>query len=59
VFSSWGDLIFETYNIEEGWDGRMNGKVVEEGVYNYYITVKDGRGRAIDQFGHITVLNYE
>jgi gliding motility-associated-like protein len=59
VFSSWGDRIFETYSIEEGWDGRMNGKVVEEGVYNYYITVKDGRGRAIDQFGHITVLNYE
>lgn len=59
VFSSWGDLIFETYNVEEGWDGRMNGKAVEEGVYNYYITVKDGRGRAIDRFGHITVLNYE
>jgi hypothetical protein len=28
-------------------------------VYNYYVTVKDGRGRAIDRFGNITVLNYE
>lgn len=59
VFSRWGDLIFETYSIEEGWDGSMNGRPVQEGVYNYYVTVKDGRGRAIDQFGHITVLNYE
>ncbi len=59
IFSSWGDLIFETRNIEEGWDGRMNGKPVPEGLYNFYVTVKDGRGRATDQFGHITVLNYE
>jgi gliding motility-associated-like protein len=59
VFNSWGDLIFETYNFEEGWDGRINGKAVEEGIYNYNISVKDGRGRAINRFGHITVLNYE
>jgi len=59
VFSRWGDLIFESRSIEEGWDGTMNGRAVQEGVYNYYVTVKDGRGRAIDQFGNITVLNYE
>jgi gliding motility-associated-like protein len=59
IFSKWGDLIYETRSIEEGWDGSMNGKAVQEGVYNYYVTVKDGRGRAIDRFGNITVLNYE
>jgi gliding motility-associated-like protein len=59
IFSRWGDLIFETRSFEEGWDGTMNGKPVQEGIYNFYVTVKDGQGRAIDQFGHITVLNYE
>jgi hypothetical protein len=59
IFSKWGDMIFETYYASEGWDGSMNGRMVQEGVYNYYLTVKDGRGRAIDRFGNITVLNYE
>jgi hypothetical protein len=45
--------------VQEGWDGKMNGYPVEEGTYNYYISVKDGRGAAIDQFGNVTVLNYE
>jgi gliding motility-associated-like protein len=59
VFSRWGDLLFETRDAKEGWDGKVDGRPVAEGVYNYYISVKDGRGRAIDQFGTITVLNYE
>jgi len=59
VFSRWGDLMFETRDVQQGWDGKMDGKPVEEGAYNYYVSVKDGRGRAIDQFGSITVLNYE
>ena len=59
VFSRWGDLIFETRDVQQGWDGKMNGRPVEEGTYNYYLSVKDGRGAAIDQFGSVTVLNYE
>jgi len=59
IFSRWGDLLFETKDYTESWDGKVNGAAVSEGLYNYYITVKDGRGRAIDQFGTITVLNYE
>jgi hypothetical protein len=59
IFSKWGDMIFETYDANEAWDGSMKGRMVQEGMYNYYLTVKDGRGRAIDRFGNITVLNYE
>jgi hypothetical protein len=57
IFSKWGDHLFETHDIEEGWDGYMDNRPVQEGVYNYYIMVKDGRGRAIDRFGYIIVLN--
>jgi gliding motility-associated-like protein len=59
IFSRWGDLIFQTTNITEGWDGTMGGKFVQEGVYNYYLSVEDGRGRVTDKFGFITVLNYD
>jgi hypothetical protein len=37
----------------------MGGKFVQEGVYNYYLSVEDGRGRITDMFGFITVLNYD
>ncbi len=57
IFSKWGDHIFETHDVEEGWDGYMDNRPVQEGVYNYYFMVKDGRGRAIDRFGYIIVLN--
>jgi gliding motility-associated-like protein len=57
IFSRWGDHIFETHDIENGWDGYMDGRPVQEGEYNYYFMVKDGRGRAIDRFGYIIVLN--
>jgi hypothetical protein len=59
VFSSWGDLIFQTNNISEVWDGTMGGKYVQEGAYNYYLSVEDGRGRITDKFGFVFVLNYE
>lgn len=59
IFSRWGDLIFETRDVNEGWDGTMKGRTVEEETYNFFITVKDGQGRAIDRFGHISVFNYD
>ena len=59
IFSRWGDLVFETRDVKVGWDGTMKGRTVQEGTYNYFITVKDGLGRAIDRFGHISVFNYD
>ena len=59
IFSRWGDLIFESRDLNEGWDGSMKGEFLPEGTYNYYISVKDGRGRAIDNFGFVMLMNYE
>ena len=42
-----------------GWDGTFKGAYVAEGVYNYYISVKDGRGRTVDHYGNVMVMNYE
>ena len=37
IFNRWGNLIFETDNPEQGWDGRYNGDEVPEGTYYYLI----------------------
>jgi len=35
VFDRWGGVVFETKNINEGWDGTANGQKLNSGVYIY------------------------
>jgi large repetitive protein len=46
VHNRWGELMFESNNIENGWDGTYKGTYVQPGVYLYsirFITTEDGR----------------
>lgn len=61
VFNRWGALIFEAQNIlanEEltGWDGRLKGELVQNGVYTYLFELELIDGRTILRSGTITVL---
>lgn len=56
IFSRWGDVIYQTEDLSAPWDGTMNGNTVQEGTYTYYVTVKDGKGRAYDRTGYVTML---
>ncbi len=57
IYSRWGDLIYETDDIDAPWDGRMNGELVQEGVYVYYISVEDGNGRPYEAEGTVLMLS--
>jgi len=37
IFNRWGALIFETSDIETGWNGRFRNKDIDEGVYIYLL----------------------
>lgn len=37
IYSRWGQQLFETDDINKGWDGTYNGKPCPEGVYVYMI----------------------
>jgi gliding motility-associated-like protein len=37
IYSRWGELVFETNNETQGWDGRVKGKTCQSGVYIYQI----------------------
>lgn len=56
IYNRWGDQIFETTDIEEGWDGKVNGKLVQEGQYMYYISVADGFGGFNERKGAVIML---
>ena len=35
IYDRWGALLFESNNLNTGWDGRLNGKALPPGVYLY------------------------
>jgi gliding motility-associated-like protein len=37
VYDRWGELVWETSNLTEGWDGTFNGKLLDPDVYDYYL----------------------
>ncbi|HTL82993.1 MAG TPA: T9SS type B sorting domain-containing protein, partial [Bacteroidia bacterium] len=41
IFDRWGNLIFETNDVNVGWDGRFKGHRCEEDVYVWRITYTD------------------
>jgi len=50
-------MIFESKDLEVGWDGTYNGKLVEQGTYLWKITARDAvsDGKYVWN-GHINVL---
>ena len=42
VFNRWGEVIFSTTDITEGWNGRLNGELCPEGNYVWVIFYEDG-----------------
>ncbi len=51
-----GERVFTTDNIYEGWDGKINGKLAEGGVYVYKIYTRFINGKEQEQHGNITML---
>ncbi|MFY0643365.1 MAG: gliding motility-associated C-terminal domain-containing protein [Bacteroidia bacterium] len=39
IYNRWGELMFQTTDVNEGWDGTYMGSPVQQGVYLYDITV--------------------
>jgi gliding motility-associated-like protein len=61
IFDRWGEMIFQTNDIQTGWDGTANNgtKVAEDGVYVYKIGVKDFDYHSHSYTGHVTLLSEE
>ena len=57
VYSRWGNLVFETNNIDEGWDGTKDGELMPSDVYVYYYSFKiNGQDNTNVEKGNITLL---
>ncbi|MEY4933987.1 MAG: hypothetical protein RIS64_346 [Bacteroidota bacterium] len=56
VYNRWGEIVFESYSKENGWDGVHKGTPVCPDVYGYYLRGTCKNGEPIFIKGNITVL---
>ncbi|HET6225464.1 MAG TPA: PKD domain-containing protein [Bacteroidia bacterium] len=56
IFDRWGELIFESFNVDKGWDGYYRGKLCEQGVYIWKANVKLSNGKTFNKTGDVTLL---
>lgn len=56
IFNRWGELIFETHDINIGWDGYYRGELCEQGVYVWKAEVLFQDGTKYNKVGDVTLL---
>ena len=56
IFDRWGQKVFETTDINAGWDGTFSGTAQPFGVYVYEIEAITSNGQNIVKHGNLTLL---
>lgn len=56
VFDRWGNLVFETNDINQGWDGVYKGKMMHPAVFVYYYQAVCSNGFVVSRKGNVTLI---
>lgn len=56
IYNRWGQLIFETDNPEQGWDGKFKNEIVAQGVYIYKLIYQSPDQSSTEKRGTVTVI---
>lgn len=58
IFDRWDQMLFETYNPEQGWDGKYKNKYCETGIYVFVVSYRnaDNPGEVIRTKGNVTLV---
>ena len=56
VFNRWGELIFQTSQLERGWDGYYNGRMAKQDVYVYKIRMTFENGEMTTKLGDVSLI---
>lgn len=56
IFNRWGELVFETDDINVGWDGYYKGVLQNNDTYTYKAVAKTWKGQEVEGAGHINLM---
>ena len=57
IFNRWGEIIWESHNVDVGWDGTYGGMLVPDGTYTWTIEFKTSNNdERMAVNGHVNVI---
>ena len=56
VYNRWGQMVFETTDINKGWDGIYKDMKADPAVFAWYLTAKCYNGSEIKKQGNTTLI---
>jgi gliding motility-associated-like protein len=56
IYNRWGELVFESNDINIGWDGTYKGEMCQDGTYTWKIQYEDARENEFKHVGHVNLL---
>lgn len=56
IYNRWGNLIFETNDMQKKWDGVYKGKPQDFGNYVWVVKARDRNNRIIEKKGNVVLL---
>jgi gliding motility-associated-like protein len=56
IYNRWGAVVYQSTDPNDGWDGKVNGKLQPQEVYHYTLMVEFGSKERATKKGDITLL---
>jgi gliding motility-associated-like protein len=56
IFNRWGNIVFQTTNLNQGWDGNFNGIPQEMDAYSYFISYVTYKDESVSKTGSFILL---
>ena len=56
IFNKWGEMLYESNDVNKGWDGYYRGMLCKQDVYVWKVTARFVDGQRFEQAGDVTLL---
>jgi gliding motility-associated-like protein len=58
IYSPWGEVVFESTDFNQGWNGRLKnfGELLPQGIYKAFVTYNDYNGKRIEFSSNVVLL---
>ena len=56
IYNRWGELVYQTTNVDQGWNGTVNGKPAPIGTYIHHTELTDDMGITFIKSGEIILI---
>lgn len=56
IFDRWGQIVYETHQPDEGWDGTIQGQPARMGIYVYQLTYRISKKKMYSRRGMVNLI---